>query len=626
MKINDMMNLRLFIWLLAIFSDIQICIAAVRIDLKRVEPASWWVGMKNPNLQLLVYGENISQTIVRIITPGIRLQSTEIVENKNFLFINLVISDQVKPGSFPIEFISNDKVAARYTYQLLARRQNSAQRESYDASDVIYLLMPDRFSNGDPSNDSVPEMHEGMNRLNADGRHGGDIKGIINHLDYLHDLGVTALWSTPLVEDNMDRTSYHTYAITDYYRIDPRYGSNNDYQKLSDELHKRKMKLIMDVVTNHCGSNHWWMKDLPATDWVHQFGEFTRTNYQVSTINDPYASENDKYLNLNGWFDHSMPDMNQGNPLVLTYLVQNTIWWIEFANLDGLRVDTYPYNEPVKMAEWSKAIRYEYPNINIAGECWVHSPQEIAYWQEGTKNADGYVSTLPTVMDFALNDVFSAALNEKDNWSNGIRKFYNHFTLDFAYTKPQNLLIFTENHDTHRFNQVINNDLNKYKIAYTLLFTIRGIPEFYYGSEILMTGDKDKGDGDIRRDFPGGWPNDTRNAFSSTGRTKEENEAFDFIKKLLHWRKDNPVIHHGKTMQFIPENNCYVYFRYNDEKTVMVLINNHETETRKIETKRFAERMRGFTAGYDIISDKKITNLSLIEVPAKTSMIVELSK
>ncbi|HEY4788194.1 MAG TPA: cyclomaltodextrinase C-terminal domain-containing protein, partial [Bacteroidales bacterium] len=346
----------------------------------------------------------------------------------------------------------------------------------------------------------------------------------------------------------------------------------------------------------------------------------------VSTIYDPYASEADKSLNLNGWFDYSMPDMNQNNPLLLTYLVQNAVWWIEYANLDGLRVDTYPYNNPVKMAEWTKAVLSEYPNLNIMGECWVHSPQEIAYWQAGTKNFDGYVSTLPTVMDFALHDVFSSAINDEDDGLNGIRKFYNHFTLDFAYTNPKNLLIFTENHDTQRFNKTINGDLNKFKIAYTLLFTIRGIPEIYYGSEVMMTGDKKKGDGDIRHDFPGGWPNDKRNAFTAAGRTAHEDSAFNFMKKLLNWRKANPVIFTGKTMQFIPFNGCYVYFRYNDEKTVMVVINNHDKEPRKLYTKRFAERMMDFTKGYDIISDKQINNLSIIDIPPKTSMIIELSK
>jgi glycosidase len=600
--------------------------ATGRVNLKRVEPANWWIGMKNPNLQLLVYGENISLTEVRINIAGVRLHSVTKVESVNYLFVDLVISDSTKAGSYPIEFWKDNKIAAKYDFKLLPRTVNSSQRKSFNSSDVLYLLMPDRFSNGNPANDSTADTYEKAKRSDPDGRHGGDIKGIISHLDYLQELGVTTLWSTPLVENNMDRTSYHGYAITDYYRIDPRFGSNADYVMLSDELHRRKMKLIMDVVTNHCGLRHWWMKDLPTYDWVHQFHEFTRTNYQISTIYDPYASESDKSLNVNGWFDHSMPDLNQNNPLLHTYLVQSAIWWIEYANLDGLRVDTYPYNNPQKMAEWTKAVLEEYPNLNIVGECWVHSPQELAYWQAGTKNFDGYVSTLPTVMDFALHDVFSSALNEEDGGLSGLRKFYNHFTLDFAYSNPLNLLVFTENHDTQRFNKVIDGDIKKFKIAYTLLFTIRGIPQIYYGSEIMMTGDKRKGDGDIRRDFPGGWPNDRHDAFNSISRTAQENEAYNFTKKLLNWRKDNPVIHTGKTMQYISYGNCYVYFRYNDEKTVMVIVNNHDSVMVRLNTKRFAERMDGLTKGYDIISEKRLTNLSLIEIPPKTSMIIELEK
>ncbi|MDP4208390.1 MAG: glycoside hydrolase family 13 protein [Bacteroidota bacterium] len=597
--------------------------ASEKITIKKLEPANWWVGMKNPELQLLVYGNNISATDARINIPGVSLKSTIKVENKNYLFLNLFISDQAKVGNYTLDFIKDNKVVTSTKFELWERGQNILGRKSFDASDAIYLLMPDRFSNGNPANDSAIGVSEEPDRKSPDGRHGGDIQGIINHLDYLQNLGITALWSTPLMEDNMGKTSYHTYAITDYYRIDPRYGTNQDYRRLADELHKRNMKLIMDVVTNHCGSEHWWMKDLPCTDWVHQFKEFTRSNYQISTSYDPYASEYDKNLDLNGWFDNSMPDLNQTNPLMLTYLVQNTIWWIEFANLDGLRVDTYPYNDPVKMAEWTQAIRKEYPNINIMGECWVHSPQEIAYWQEGTKNPDGFKSTLPTVMDFALHDALSPAFNEKENWNTGVRRFYNHFTLDYVYTHPFNILIFTENHDTQRFNKIIDNDLNKFKIAYTLIFTVRGVPEFYYGSEIMMTGDKDKGDGDIRRDFPGGWPNDQRNAFTSEGRTPQENEAYNFISKLLNWRKNNPVIHFGKTMQFLPQDGCYVYFRYNNEKTVMVIINNN-TVSKKINTSRYAERMDGFTSGHEIISGNNITNLSEIELAPKSSMIIEL--
>lgn len=616
------MNIRIIVFVVAMLSAQGMNAAGTKINVKRLEPSSWWIGMKNPNLQLLVYGENIALTEVRMHIPGVRLHSVTKVESINYLFLDLNISDSAQAGTYPIEFVRDGKLLAKCDFKLLERKPNSALRKGFDASDVIYLLMPDRFSNGNPANDSTQNTYEKAKRSDPDGRHGGDIQGIVDHLDYIQELGVTSLWSTPLMENNMERTSYHGYAITDYYKIDPRYGTNADYENLSEQLHKRGMKLIMDVVTNHCGLKHWWMKDLPTSDWVNQFPEFTRTNYQASTVYDPYASAHDKSLNLQGWFDTSMPDINLNNPLMLTYMIQNAVWWIEYANLDGLRVDTYPYNEPLKMAAWTKALMDEYPNFNIVGECWVHSPQEISYWQKGTKNANGFESTLPLVMDFALHDVFSDVF--KDEYQD-IRRFYNHFTLDFAYTKPENMLVFTENHDTQRFNKIINNDFDKFKLAYTLLFTIRGIPEIYYGSEVLMTGNKSKGDGDIRRDFPGGWQSDKHNAFSLLGRTQKENEAFYFMKKLLNWRKVNPVVHSGKTMQYISYDNCYVYFRYNTEKTIMVIINN-SNEPKKLDTKRFEERMHGFTQGYDIISEKQLTNLSVIVLPAKTSMILELSK
>lgn len=608
-----------FLFISFFFYSTTLVFATGKITLKRMEPASWWIGMKNPNLQLLVYGNDIGLTDAKINIQGVTLKGTEKVENKNYLFVDLSISDQAIPGNYPIEFIKDGKKVLKVFFQLNKRGNNSAQRKSYDASDVIYLLMPDRFSNGDPNNDSVKGLYEKVNLSDPNGRHGGDIQGIINHLDYLKNSGFSALWITPLLEDNMQTYSYHTYAITDYYRIDPRYGTNADYARLADEMHKRNMKLIMDVVTNHCGSNHYWMADLPTKDWVHQFKNYTHCNFRIPSVYDPYASEADRNLNYNGWFDTTMPDLNQDNPYLLTYLTQNTIWWVEYAGLDGLRIDTHPYNSTKSLPRLVKAVREEYPNINIVGENTIHTSQEMAYWQTGSKNYDGYDSQLPAVMDFPLQDVFASCF---DGWLEG---FYNHFALDYIVPDPNNLLVFTENHDTQRFNEIINNDLTKYKMAYTVLFTIRGIPQFYTGSEIMMKGDKLKGDGYIRQDFPGGWPNDSRNAFTEEGRTQQENESYHFIYKLLNWRKSNPVICSGKTMQFAPEDNMYVYFRYNNDKTVMVILNGN-SKAQNLDTQRFAERINGFNSGYDIISEKKINNLSVISVPAKTSMIIELSK
>jgi len=595
----------------------------LKISINRIEPSSWWIGMNNKELQLLIYGKNIGITEPSINIPGIKITNICRTKNSNYLFLYLYISDDTKAGNYEISFFLNKKNVAKANFQLFQRKQDSQIKKSFTSSDVIYLLMPDRFSNGNPLNDATSETFEKPNRSNPNGRHGGDIEGIIDHLDYLKELGITTIWSTPLLEDNMNEYSYHTYAITDYYKIDPRYGKNEDYKRLADELHKRNMKLIFDLVTNHCGYNHWWIKDLPDSTWIHQFDKFTRTNYQVSTLYDPYASDYDKNICSNGWFDNSMPDLNQNNSHLLKYLTQNIIWWIEYAGIDGIRIDTYPYNDKIAMNELLKSIIKEYPTINIVGECWVSTPQEISYWQKGAINKDGYSSELPAVMDFPLMYIFHSAFNEDDSWNSGLRRFYNHFTLDFIYPNPNNILIFFENHDTPRFNELVNGDIRKTKMAYSLLLTIRGIPQIYYGTEILMRGDKNKGDGDIRRDFPGGWPNDNRNAFSEEGRTKEENELFNYVKKILNWRINNEVIHTGKTVQYLPENNIYVFFRCNDNKTVMVITNNHNTEKRKVDLSRYCQMIKNFSIGYDIITNEKI-KLDTLQIEPKTVRIIEL--
>lgn len=582
--------------------------------------------MKNPDVQILVYGPAIADTKPQVNFPGVSVVNVQLTTNPNYLFVTLRIEESAKPGKFDISFRKDKKIVLTHPYELLPRNEGSAMRTSFSSADVIYLIMPDRFANGNPANDSVAGVFEKPDRNNPGGRHGGDLQGIINNLDYLNNLGVTAIWNTPVQEDNMQTYSYHTYAITDYYKIDPRYGTNDDYRRLADELHKRKMKLIMDVVPNHCGLNHWWMKDLPATDWIHQFPVYTQSNFLISSVSDPYASSFDKKINAQGWFDTSMPDLNQENELLLTYLKQNIIWWIEYAGLDGLRVDTYPYNDVKQAAKWISGIREEYPNLNIVGECWQHSASEIAYWQTGANNADGFDSQLPSVMDFALTDAMNAAFNENDGWNQGLRRLYFSLANDYLYPNTQNLMIFLDNHDMSRFANVIGSDIQKYKMAMAFLLTMRGFPQIYYGTEILMTGDKGKGDGDIRKDFPGGWPGDSRTAFNAQGRTQIENEAFDYTSKLLNWRKQNPVIHTGKLVHFNPQNNCYVYFRYNTDKTVMVILNNHPSETRMIDTQRYAEVMKGFISGYDVVSGRTLNNLSTLEISPKSAMIIELKK
>lgn len=600
-------------------------------QIQRVEPAFWWKGMKNPELQILVYGKNIAQYQVEA-TNQVPVTNITKVENPNYLFVTVNLAG-ISASSFNLNFInSKGKKVHSYSYELKDRKANSANRNSFTSKDVMYLIMPDRFANGDPSNDTMPGLTEKANRNLPDGRHGGDLRGIINQLDYLKNLGATTLWLTPANEDNEDKTTYHGYAQTDLYRLDPRYGTNQEYQELSRELKKRDMKLVMDYVTNHWGSKHWLIQDLPTKDWIHWFdvepNGFKRSNYKTTTQADTNASEADRKLALNGWFDSSMPDLNQRNPLVLNYLTQNAIWWIEYADLDGFRVDTYPYNDKDAMAKWAKAITDEYPKFNIVGEAWFYSPAHIAYWQKDSKigEIDGYNSHLPSVMDFTLFSEMPSAFKNKESWDKGMVQLYNSFTSDFLYPDINNFLVFFENHDTERWNEIFNGDSKAYQMALTLISTVRGIPQIYYGSEIGMRGSKPTGgDADIRRDFPGGWKGDVQNAFNPRTQTSEQKEFFDFTQKVLNWRKSKDVIHTGKTTNYVPENNVFVYFRYNDTDKVMVLINNNEKE-QTLDLARFAESLQGKTQGKDVISGSEfsVKTNEKITISPKSSLILEL--
>lgn len=601
-------------------------ISAFALNVDRLEPLFWWIGMKNPTVQLMVHGTNIAFSQVNLDYPGVSIETVTRSENPNYLFIDLKISSETKAGKFPIHFRLNKKEVISYQYELKNRESNSASRKSYTSADVMYLLFPDRFADGDPTNNSIEGMPDKMNRENSFGRHGGDIKGIIDHLNYLKELGVTALWTTPLLEDNQPTGSYHQYATTNYYKIDQRFGTNDDYKNMIAKCHQNGIKVIMDMIPNHCGSAHPWMKDLPFHDWINGDTVYTQTNYRISTITDPYTSQFDKNLNSDGWFVSEMPDLNQRNPYMLTYLKQFAIWWVEFSGLDGIRVDTYPYNDPVKVAEWTKAIREEFPNINIVGECWQHSVSDVAYWQSGTLNYNGYDSGLPSVMDFNMHDAISAAFNENEQgWDLGVARLWQKLTQDYLYANPFNLVIFTENHDTQRFSTVVGNDVKKYLLGFTYLLTTRGIPQIYYGSEIMMGGDKGKGDGDIRRDMPGGWAGDTRSVFASSGRTETENYVFDYMKKLIHWRTENPVIHSGRLLHYIPRDNVYTYFRINTEKTVMVVLNNN-TKPMSVDSKFFGEGTTGFIKGNDIISGKVYELDCPFELDGKTAVVLELKK
>lgn len=614
------MNFKKNLSLLVLFLSVS---AFAQID--KMEPPFWYAGMHNPELQIMFYGKNIAQYEASV-SNNVVIKNVVKTENPNYIFIT--IDTKNTPASdFVFSFKNKNKVAFTKKYTLKERRPNSAQRKSFDSSDMIYLIMPDRFANGDPNNDTDKSLNEKANRNAPGGRHGGDIEGIIKHLDYLEELGVTALWSTPLCEDNDKTHSYHTYGQSDVYRIDPRYGTNEDYARLSAELKKRNMKLIKDYVTNHWGAEHWMYKDLPTYDWVHQFPGFSQSNYRMTTQFDTNASAIDAKNCMDGWFVPSMPDLNQSNPLVLNYLIQNAIWWIEYADLDGFRVDTYSYNDKVGIAKWTKAITDEYPYFNIVGEVWMHDQAQMSYWQKDSPISaiQSYNSYLPSVMDFTLHDAFGSVFNEdKASWNDGMIKVYDNFANDFLYANTNNLLTFVENHDTGRFNQIYKNDFKKYQMAMALIATVRGIPQTYYGSEIGMAGDKGKGDADIRQDFPGGWNGDKNNAFTKSGRTEEQNKFFDFTSKLFQWRKNKTVIHTGKMTHYIPEDNIYVYFRYDDKETVMVVINN-TVETKTFKTKRFQENIKNFTSGKDILTGKSIDIKNEISLDGKSVLILELN-
>lgn len=592
--------------------------------LKKIEPPFWYAGMRNTQLQLLFYGNKIAQYEVFTNTNGL-IKEVLKTENPNYIFVTIAVKWK-HATEIVFLFKKNNKIVFTQKYQIKQRRENSENRKGFDTTDAIYMLMPDRFANGKGPNNDDALMHEKYNRNLPEGRHGGDIKGIIKNLDYIQSLGMTALWCTPLCEDNDPVFSYHTYAQSNVYKIDPRFGTNADYLQLSAALHKRGMKLIHDYVTNHWGLEHWIIKDLPTHNWINQFEEYTQTNHKRTTIVDCNASKIDRETCIKGWFVPTMPDLNLDNHLVVNYLVQNAIWWIEYANLDGLRVDTYNYSNPEAMAHWSKSIMHEYPNFNIVGEITQRNHALLSYWQKDSVIAkiQNYNSNLPTVMDFALCDFLQLVFNEDDGtWDRGMTRIYDNFTNDFLYPNINNMLVFAENHDTKRLNYCYNFDFQKYKLAMVILATVRGIPQLYYGSEIGMAGDQYLGDADIRQDFPGGWAGDEINAFAPEQRTQMQKDYFDFTAKLFNWRKNQTVIHKGQTTHYLPEDNVYVYFRHTATQAVMVVINNSNTN-QTIKMNRFAENLSLYQSGFAVFLEEIIDLENDLELEPKSFLLVEL--
>ncbi|MGE0077335.1 MAG: glycoside hydrolase family 13 protein [Bacteroidales bacterium] len=590
---------------------------------KRVEPLNWWVGMNNPNLQILVYGDDLSGLTPEISYPEVTLVNTERVENKNYLFLNLTISPKAKAGVFDIKLKRNGKVEETLKYELKSREANSADRLGFNSGDIIYQIFPDRFSNGDVQNDFVTGYPDSTNRSNPNARHGGDIQGIINHLDYISAMGYTAIWVTPVLESNMHSGSYHGYAITDYYKVDPRFGSNQLYRQLSDECKKRGIKLIIDVVINHSGTEWWLFKDIPSNDWVNNYLDIKMCNFKATTNFDPHRADVDQKGMADGWFAHSMPDLNQRNPLLANYLIQNTIWWVEYAGLGGIRSDTHQFPDKYFISQWGKRILAEYPNFNMVGEVWLESPAMVAYWQKDAPNLDGFNSNLPTVMDFPLTFALPQVFSDENDPNNNLNKLYDHFSQDFLFRNPMNMMIFADNHDMARFYTQINENLSNYKLAMALLLTTRGIPQVYAGSEFLMLGDKKLGDGAMRIDFPGGWVDDNVNAFTQQGLGNDQVDVQNYLKKIQTWRKNNDAVKYGQMKHFYPQNGVYVYFRQSGNKSVMVILNNSK-EGKTIESNRFAECLGDRSSGIDVISGATISLSNKIDIQGKTAMIIEL--
>ncbi|MDJ0911675.1 MAG: glycoside hydrolase family 13 protein [Woeseiaceae bacterium] len=604
---------------LAVFLALLPTFAAAGID--RIEPPFWWQGFEHRELQIMVYGDGIADYEPMISHEGVSVTRVERGDSENYLFIYVAIDPDAETGTFNIEF-SNDGTTVSRPYEL--RERIPGHVGTFTPADVIYLITPDRYANGDPSNDAVEGYADAPNRSEPYGRHGGDLAGIRDNLDYIADMGFTQIWLNPILENAMEDASYHGYATTDYYKVDPRYGTNEDYLELVAEAKERGVGIIMDMIANHMGSGHWWMDDLPTADWVNSMDEYRQTSHARTTNQDPYASEYDKRDHADGWFARTMPDLNQRNPLLADYIIQNSIWWVEYAGLSGIRQDTQPYPDKHFMAEWSRRIMQEYPDFNIVGEEWSPSPAIVAYWQAGKDNHDGYVSYMPSVMDFPTQIVLGEALSgDEPPWGSIWRPVYEMIGHDFLYADPFNLVIFPDNHDMSRIYTQVDEDEDMFRMAIVFYLTMRGIPQIYYGTEILMGNPGTDSHGVIRSDFPGGWDGDEVNAFTGEGLSDSSREAQDFMRRLLNWRKDADLIHSGDLMQYAPFGNVYAYFRYDEDDTVMVIFN-RGGDSANVDTARFVERLNGYTHGTDVVTGKRYRVTNGLVLEARSVLVLEL--
>lgn len=597
---------------------------AAGYQVSRVEPPNWWVGMKSPTLQLMVHGERIADLSPSLRYPGVRLVGTQRTDNPNYLFINLEVSRQASPGSLKLVFSRKGVAAVTARFALLERRQGSAQREGFGAKDAVYLIVPDRFANGDTANDVHSDMGDLTDRALPTARHGGDLKGMRDHLDYIQSMGFTMVWPTPLLENRQAQYSYHGYALTDYYKVDPRFGSNQDFKEYVAAANSRGIGVIQDIVVNHIGAGHWWMKDMPAPDWINYRKQgYVPTNNRHSTVQDPHAAPADRQLFLDGWFDTQMPDLNQRNPLLARYLIQNTLWWIEYANLSGIREDTYPYADPQFLKRWSDTVLDEYPRLNIVGEEMHLNSAVLAYWQKGKHNQDGYRSGLPSLMDFPVSDAVPAVLQEPDGWDTGLGRLYELIAGDFVYPDPMNLLIFPDNHDRSRIFSVLKEDLDLWKTSMIFTATTRGIPQFFYGTEVLMKSPVVRDDGLLRGDFPGGWPADNINGFTGQGLSQDQQDAQQTLRRLLNWRKRHSAVTAGKLTHYIPQACTYVYFRHDAAKSAMVVINKCASDS-ELDLTRFSASLQGRTRGTNVLTDQTVGLQQPLKLRARQSVVLDL--
>ena len=629
------MKTRILTTIVALLATITMT-AAIKVT--RIDPTDWYVGMKNPTLQLMVYGPGIRQALVTTDYLGVTVDSIVRLDSPNYLLVYLNLKD-AKPGQMTLKF-ANGKQKQEVKYTLKQREKAGDQRVGFSNADVLYMLMPDRFASGSSANDQIKGLNTYVNdRSQPSLRHGGDLEGIRQHLDYFNQLGITALWFTPVLEnnspDNNGFSTYHGYATTDYYKVDPRFGTNEEYKRLIDEAHQHGLKVVMDMIFNHCGFEHPWVADMPTTDWFNLPGwlkesqgtsdprgtSFLQTSYKLTPVVDPYASKVDLKETVEGWFVPTMPDLNQKNPHVMNYLIQNSIWWIETVGIDGIRMDTYPYADAEGMAKWMKILDEEYPNFNTVGETWVTEPAYTATWQKESKLAKAN-SYLKTVMDFSFYDKINMAKNEEtDPWWNGLNRIYNSLVYDYLYPNPSSVMAFIENHDTDRF---LGNgsDTLALKQALALLLTINRTPQLYYGTEVLMNGTKEVTDGNVRKDFPGGFPGDKKNCFTAEGRTNAENAMFDWCSRLLHWRQGNEVVIKGKQTQFIPYNGIYVIARQYKGRTVMTILNGTR-QAAELDVKRYAEVIGSATTAKDVTNNRNVRLDKNISLRPRQTMILD---